>query len=543
MIVEGQLHGGIAQGMGQALCETCVYDPGTGQLLSGSFMDYCMPRADLLPSMTIATHVTPCTHNPLGVKGCGEVGTIGSPADRDQCRGRCPGRSGRQACRHAGDAGSGLAHDHRCKGCRSMNAHEEKAEKGQLARASAKALLEGFRAGRFTPADALEEVIAGLERVHAACNVIVTPMFESARAEAARATAAWRQGEAKGALAGVPVTVKDLVYVAGVPAQAGAPMLQGFVPEQDGAVVGWLKEAGAVLTCKTTTCKLGYKLTADSPLTGIVRNPWRLDRSTGGSSGGAAAAVAAGAGPLAVGTDAVGSIRVPSAFCGVFGIKPTFGLVPRAPGFFPPSWGSLAHTGPIARTVADAALMLEVMAGYDVRDAASLPLPGRRFEVGAGRLEGLRVAVSADLGFAPVEPPVRAAFERMVGHLADLGATIVEDHPSLDPDVLERTLRPIGYTEQATAIQGRCESDLARSEPELRAVVKAGRHFSGIDYMAAVHRRALLRSRFVELFGRVDALVTPTVPVTAFAAGTLGVDTSTGGPSTGTWAGRPSPGR
>ncbi len=339
-----------------------------------------------------------------------------------------------------------------------MSATEKRAEKGQLARASAKALLEGFKEGRFTPGDALEEVIAALETVHAACNVIVTPMFESARAEAARATEAWRRGEAKGALAGVPVTVKDLVYVAGVPAKAGAPMLKDFVPEQDGAIVTRLKDAGAVLTCKTTTCESGYKLTANSPLTGIVRNPWRLDRTSGGSSGGAAAAVAAGAGPLAVGTDAVGSIRVPSSFCGVFGIKPTFGLVPRAPGFFPPSWGSLAHTGPIARTVADAALMLEVMAGYDARDAVSLPQPARRFEVAAGRLEGLRIAVSPDLGFAPVEPRVRAAFEAMVGHLAQLGATIVEDHPGLDADVLERTLRPIGYTEQATAVQGRCES-------------------------------------------------------------------------------------
>ncbi len=405
-----------------------------------------------------------------------------------------------------------------------MSATEKRAEKGQLARASAKALLEGFKEGRFTPSDALEEVIAALETVHAACNVIVTPMFESARAEAARATEAWRQGEARGALAGVPVTVKDLVYVAGVPAMAGAPMLKDFVPEQDGAIVTRLKDAGAVLTCKTTTCESGYKLTANSPLTGIVRNPWRLDRTSGGSSGGAAAAVAAGAGPLAVGTDAVGSIRVPSSFCGVFGIKPTFGLVPRAPGFFPPSWGSLAHTGPIARTVADAALMLEVMAGYDARDAVSLPQPARRFEVAAGRLEGLRIAVSPDLGFAPVEPRVRAAFEAMVGHLAQLGATIVEDHPGLDADVLERTLRPIGYTEQATAVQARCESHLARSEPEFRAVVKAGRHFSGVDYMAATHRRAILRGRFVALFGRVDALVTPTVPVTAFAAGTLGVD-------------------
>ena len=182
---------------------------------------------------------------------------------------------------------------------------------------------------------------------------------------AQEATDAYRRGEAHGALAGVPVTIKDLLYVAGFPAHAGAPSLADFVPQVDSAAVERLKAAGAILTCKTTTCESGYKLTADSPLSGITRNPWDLSRTSGGSSGGAAAAVAAGCGPMGVGTDAVGSIRVPASFCGVFGIKPTFGLVPRSPAFFPPSWGSLAHTGPIARTVADAALMLEVIAGFD----------------------------------------------------------------------------------------------------------------------------------------------------------------------------------
>ena len=137
------------------------------------------------------------------------------------------------------------------------------------------------------------------------------------------------------------------------------------MPAVDSAVVIAAQAAGAIITCKTTTCESGYKLTADSPVSGVTRNPWRLDRTSGGSSGGAAAAVAAGCGPLAIGTDGVGSIRVPSSFCGVFGIKPTFGLVPRAPGFFPPSWASLAHTGPIGRTVRDVALLLEVIAGHD----------------------------------------------------------------------------------------------------------------------------------------------------------------------------------
>src|SRR5207247_5295475 len=156
------------------------------------------------------------------------------------------------------------------------------------------------------------------------------------------------------------------------------------------------KASGAIITCKTTTCESGYKLTADSPVTGTTRNPWNPSRTSGGSSGGAAAGVAAGCGPIAIGTDGVGSIRVPSSFCGVFGLKPTFGLVPRSPGFSPPSWGSLAHTGPIGRTVADVALLLEVIAHYDQRDAVSLPVGKRQFDVSPGSLDGMRIAASVD---------------------------------------------------------------------------------------------------------------------------------------------------
>ncbi|MBL26662.1 MAG: amidase [Rhodospirillaceae bacterium] len=397
-------------------------------------------------------------------------------------------------------------------------------EAGALARLPATALIEGYAKGDFTPSEVIEDVIAALEVVDARCNVVVTPMYEQARTAAREATEAWRNGTATGSLAGVPVSVKDLVFVKDVPAAAGAPTLKDFVPAEDAAIVSALRAAGAVLTCKTTTCEAGYKLTADSPLSGVTRNPWRLDRTSGGSSGGAAAGVAAGAGPLAVGTDAVGSIRVPSSFCGVFGIKPTFGLVPRAPGFFPPSWGSLAHTGPIGRTVADVALMLEVMAGYDSRDAVSLPQPPRRFMDAPDDLSGVRIAFSPDFGYAAIDPEVRSAFETAVVTLAGLGAEMIDDRPTIEPDILEQILKPIGYTEQASAVNGRPEAELALSEPEFVAVVKSGRVYRGTDYMDATHRRAQLRKAFHGLFQRVDALVTPTVAVTAFAAGTIGVD-------------------
>lgn len=394
-----------------------------------------------------------------------------------------------------------------------------------LARLSAHEMLAGYRAGRFSPADVIDDVIVALERANALCNGIVTDMYADARRAAERATAAWRAGEASGVLAGVPVTVKDLIFVAGVPCKAGAPMLDGFVPTIDAAVVSSLRAAGAILTCKTTTSESGYKLSADSPLTGVTRNPWRLDRTSGGSSGGAAAMIAAGCGPLALATDGVGSIRIPSSFCGVYGIKPTFGLVPRAPGFFPPAWPSLAHTGPIARTVKDAALLLEVIVGHDTRDPSSFSLPGRWLaHNGAARtLTGLRIGFSADLGYAPVDREVKAAFRSALEALAGLGADLLEVDPGIDPVALDTILKPIGFTEQAAAMAGHGACSFLRSDPEFREVLAEGRRYSGTDYVSATHRRMQLRARFVELFQNVDALVTPTVAVTAFAAGSIGV--------------------
>ena len=394
---------------------------------------------------------------------------------------------------------------------------------GELARLSAGEMLEGYRKGNFDPVDVMDDTIATLGRVDAACNVVVTDLYASARQAAEQSALAYRRGEAVGAMEGVPVTIKDLVFVANAPAKAGAPSLADFVPEVDGEIVRRLRDAGAIPTCKTTTCESGYKLTADSPVSGVTRNPWNVERTSGGSSGGAAAAVAAGAGPVAIGTDGVGSIRVPSSFCGVFGMKPTFGLVPRAPGFFPPSWGSLAHTGPITRNVADAALTLGIIAGFDIRDAASLnaALPHYSNMHGAS---GLRVAASPDFGYAAVDPEVAAAFTSAVEALVCEIGSVAEGGIDLDPDLLSKVLKPIAFTEQASSVGFRQDSDFLQSDAEFRSVIAQGREYKGVDYMAATHLRSKLRNQFVELFSRADLLLTPTVAVTAFAADTIGVD-------------------
>jgi aspartyl-tRNA(Asn)/glutamyl-tRNA(Gln) amidotransferase subunit A len=393
-----------------------------------------------------------------------------------------------------------------------------------LATLSAQEMVAGYRAGSFTPSETVEAVIARLKAVQQPLNVMVTDMFAQARNEAHAATEAWRRGEPTGPLCGVPVTIKDLIYVREVQGAAGSVLLKDFVTPVDAIPVARLRAAGAVLTCKTTTCESGYKLTADSPLTGITRNPWRRDRTSGGSSGGAAAAVAAGGGPLALGTDGVGSIRVPASFCGVVGLKPSFGLVPRSPGFTPPPWASLAHTGPIARTVGDVALMLSVIAGYDVRDAGSLPVSPSGYAAHPDGVDGLRIAFSPDLGYAPVAPDVAKSVLAAVDALANAGTRIDAAKIALDADSLDGILKPIAFTEQAAAVGQRSAVELELSEPEYREVIDRGRQYHGVEYVAATYRRGALRDKFRILFDSYDVLITPTVATTAFAAGTVGVD-------------------
>jgi aspartyl-tRNA(Asn)/glutamyl-tRNA(Gln) amidotransferase subunit A len=398
----------------------------------------------------------------------------------------------------------------------------------ELASMSASRLVEGYASGSWTPSEVIEAVIDEIEHVDSRLNMVAAPLFEEARADAEKATADWKAGRPAGPLSGVPITVKDLIYVGGAPYGAGAPGLATFIAPRDAAVVERVRRAGAILTCKTTTCESGYKLTADSPVDGVTRNPWNPAYTSGGSSGGAAVGVATGCGPLALGTDAVGSIRVPSAFCGVIGIKPTFGLVPRSPGFSPPAWASLAHTGPIARSVADAALLLSVIAGYDVRDAGSLPTSGHAYSAKAQSLKGLAVAASVDFGYAPVDPEVRRAFGEAVDVLRRLGAEIGEDAIKLPSDVLEATLKPIAYSEQAAAVAARDSGDFAQSEERYREVIREGREFSAVEYIVAGYRRGDLRASFVELFKSSAVLITPTVAVPAFEAGAIGVDTIDG---------------
>src|SRR5437016_11645885 len=244
---------------------------------------------------------------------------------------------------------------------------------------SATALLDAYRKHELSPVEVTKAVLERIDRLNPvlnAFNLVSQRAMDDAKASEAR----WMSGQPKGLLDGVPVSIKDIILTKGWPTLRGSKTVDPKGPWNDDApATARLREHGAVLLGKTTTPEFGWKGVTDSPLTGITRHPWNRAKTPGGSSGGAAAAVASGMGPLAVGTDGGGSIRIPCAFTGLFGIKPTFGRVPAWP---PSPMGTVAHVGPIARSVADAALMLGVMSQPDSRDWTALPYDGGDYREG-----------------------------------------------------------------------------------------------------------------------------------------------------------------
>src|SRR6266550_9505710 len=289
----------------------------------------------------------------------------------------------------------------------------------EIAFVSAEALAELYRRKALSPVEAAEILFARIEALQPKLNAFCIVDRDGALAAARASEQRWRQGKPLGPLDGVPVTIKDLVLMRGFPTLRGSKLID---PAQDwyedGPAVARLREAGAVILGKTTTPEFGWKALGDSPLTGITRNPWELSRTPGGSSAGAAAACAAGIGPLHLGSDGAGSIRIPCAFTGIFGLKPSFGRVPAYP---LSAMGLLAHIGPMARTVADAALMLTVLSGPDYRDSYALPPEDRDYLDGLkGGIRGWRIAYSPTLGYAQVDPEIAAALAAAAEQFAAL---------------------------------------------------------------------------------------------------------------------------
>src|SRR5258706_3005447 len=273
-------------------------------------------------------------------------------------------------------------------------------------------VVEVFRKRAAPPVEVTAAVLRRIELVNPKLNAF-NLVSEKAGADAKASEERWQRGEPKGLLDGVPVSVKDILLTKGWPTLRGSKTVDPKGPWNDDApAVARLREHGAVLLGKTTTPEFGWKGFTDSPLTGITRNPWNPAKTPGGSSGGAAAALAAGMGALAIGTDGGGSIRIPCSFTGLFGIKPSFGRVPAWP--LSP-FGTVAHVGPMTRRVTDAALMLNVLALPDARDWYALPYEARDWRNALDQgVADLRIAYSPDLGYAAVDPEVAAIVRKAV---------------------------------------------------------------------------------------------------------------------------------
>ncbi|HET8893234.1 MAG TPA: amidase [Gaiellaceae bacterium] len=383
----------------------------------------------------------------------------------------------------------------------------------ELTSLSALELLGLYRTREASPVDVTEAALKGIETHNPDINAFCFVNPESSLAQAQASERRWLVGEAH-ALDGVPVAVKDVFLTAGWPTLRGSRTVDPGGPwDADAPVVERLRRHGAVLIGKTTTPEFGWKAVTDSPLGGITRNPWNHGRTAGGSSGGSAAAVALGIAPLALGTDGGGSIRIPAAFCGTVGFKPTFGMLPLWPAS---PFGTLAHAGPLAWTVTDAALLTRLLAGPDSRDWTSLSpdTRGGELEMLTGELKGVRIAFAPQLGDVPVDSEITKAVEQAAHAFSSMGAEVERAEPDLG-DALP-VFETLWYAGAAKAVTTVASDQL---DPGLREVAEIGALIPVVDYVAATIRRAELGSRLASFHERYDLLLTPTVPISAFAAG------------------------
>ncbi len=385
-------------------------------------------------------------------------------------------------------------------------------------------------------ASAREVAAAALARLHAvnpALNAVIAHDDAWTLAQADTVDARLARGESL-PLAGVPITVKDNIWVQGQRVSQGSKLYADFVAPADAWAVARLKALGAVILGITNCSEFACKGVTNNLLHGITRSPWDTALTPGGSSGGAVAAVAAGIGALALVTDAGGSTRRPAAHCGLVGMKPTFGLVPCGPGFDEPNFG-LSVMGQIARSVDDAAWMFELLQGWDGLDWGSQPALPQRVDVAVPPPRTLRLAWSADFGcgFA-IDADVREALEHVVEELRADGWSIAEAAPRWPEAMREAREYPLLKLQQAglAALYGDAlDADASRIDLDLQAQIRAGRTIGGAEIAAVLLLREQLHLAFARFFEGVDLLLTPTTPVTSWPVGQLGPAVIGGAPA------------
>jgi aspartyl-tRNA(Asn)/glutamyl-tRNA(Gln) amidotransferase subunit A len=377
-------------------------------------------------------------------------------------------------------------------------------------------LLDGYRSRKLSPVEVVDAVLDRIARVNPSVNAYVLVAADQAREQARASEQRWSRGEPFGLVDGVPTSIKDLLLTRGLPTRRGSRLVPADQDwREDAPSVARLREHGAVLIGKTTTPELGWKGVTDSPVAGATGNAWDPTSTAGGSSGGSATAVALGMGPLSVGTDGGGSVRIPAAFSGIVALKPTYGRIPLYPSS---PFGTLAHAGPMTRTVADAGLMMDVLCQPDARDWSASAPPSTSLREGLeDGVRGLRVAYSPTLGYVEVAADVRELVDRAVEQLERLGAVVDQVDPGFaDPVEAFHTLWFAGAAKSAEQFPRARWSEL---DPGLHEVVEEGCGLTASEYLDATAVRMALGTLMGHFHQSYDVLVTPTLPLVAFAAG------------------------
>ena len=377
-------------------------------------------------------------------------------------------------------------------------------------------LAAAIRNRDLSPVELTDAILARIDALNPKLNAFLAIDHDGARAAAREAEAAVMRGDDLGLLHGIPVSIKDLEATAGLRCTYGSKFYADNIADYDGLITERVKAAGGIITGKTNTPHYGHKDMTDNLLGEPCRNPWQLDRTPGGSSGGAAAAVAAGMGPLAHGSDGAGSIRIPAALSGVFGIKASFGRVPNWPN--PDIWTGRTHQGPLTRTVADGALFLQVLAGPDPRDPLSIDNPPDDYLAAIAQsleaLRGLRIAWSEDFGYAAVDPEVRKLTAAAAQRFAEFGCHVEAVDPGWEDP------REIGGLAWYVSFAARLGQQYAEHpdwfEPSLAAMIEAGFAASGVDYVNTSLARTAFQQHAQRFFADYDLLLTPQMPLGAW---------------------------
>jgi Asp-tRNA(Asn)/Glu-tRNA(Gln) amidotransferase A subunit family amidase len=364
--------------------------------------------------------------------------------------------------------------------------------------------LKALASGQITAVDLLEKIISHAEEIAPILNPIALKLYARARQAAQEADKKRANGKA-GRLCGLPITIKDSQFLAGYTCANGALVLSDFIPTETCRAIELLEQEGAVIFAKTTCPEFSLTGVTHSEIYGLTSNPWNPERTCGGSSGGAAVAVATGLGSFSLGGDGGGSIRIPAGFCGIVGFKPSFGAIPREPCF--PSWQSLVSYGPMTRSVADARLFFEVMSeGFSAKPA--------------GKTRKVPIIFSEDLGFAPVDSDVREAFRNAIELMREDGFNLVDDNPGLPSSAI--TWAVTASYDAAEHARGSAYNMDYLGEVA-KGFIDFGDQFSAEDFAEAQAHREVIRAHYTEMFARQRAriLITPTLGCEAFPHGTI----------------------